>query len=56
MAQKVTLYRTDKHEQYLNVTDTNVSHGVLTFYWSASPQAKKKITTTVPFVLEEDVA
>ena len=56
MAQKVTLYRTDKNEEYLNVTDTNVSHGVLTFYWNAGAPGKKKMTTTVPFVLEEDVA
>ena len=57
MATKVILYKPDKSEQFLNVTDVEVNDGVLSFCWKATEKApNKKITTTVPFLVDEDVA
>jgi hypothetical protein len=57
MATKVILYKPDKPEQYLNVTNVEVKDGVLTFYWKANAGApNKKIVTTVRFLVDEDIA
>lgn len=48
---KITLYKPDGTEQYRNATDVGIDHGVLTFYFD-----NQKIVTTVPFLIEENVA
>jgi hypothetical protein len=47
----ITLYRQDGNTKYEKAANVNVDHGVLTFYING-----KKITTTVPFVVEENLA
>jgi len=56
MATKIVVYKPDKPEQFLNVTDVSVDTGVLTFCYKPSAQSQKKIVTTVPFFVEEDIA
>jgi hypothetical protein len=56
LAQNVTLYRQDKAERYSNITDASVEYGTLTFHWKPTPLTVVKVTTTVPFLLEEEVA
>jgi hypothetical protein len=53
---KVILYRPDKNEQFPGASDISIEHGVLSFYWKPNSMDKtgKKITTTVPFYVEED--
>jgi hypothetical protein len=48
---KIILYKQDGAAQYLNVKNFSVEHGVLTFHSN-----NKKIVTTVPFLVEEDLA
>ena len=55
MATKVILYKHEKAEEFVNVTNVSVDHGVLTFNWKASPKVNKKIVTTVPFLVDEDI-
>jgi hypothetical protein len=60
---KITLYREGKSQEYTNAHDITISPaGVLTFHWEVSeggsfkkPRAYK-FQTSVPFVVEEDVA
>jgi|CZLA01.1.fsa_nt_gi hypothetical protein len=47
----IILYKPDGAEKYLNATDVGLDHGVLTFYFD-----EKKIITTVPFLIEENLA
>jgi hypothetical protein len=56
---KVTLFKPSKPqgEEYENVHDVSTHNGVLTFYHqpNSSLPGGKKITTSVPFVLEEEI-
>ena len=60
---KITLYRDGKPHEYANAHDITISSaGVLTFHWEIQeggsfkkPRAYK-MQTSVPFVVEEDVA
>ncbi len=60
---KITLYRDGKPHEYTNAHDITISPaGVLTFHWEIQeggsfkkPRAYK-MQTSVPFVVEEDVA
>jgi hypothetical protein len=57
LAQKVILYKTgEAPQQFLNAANASIEHGVLTFYWKPTPQTNKKVSTTIPFLLEEDIA
>jgi len=60
---KITLYREGKPQEYNDAHDITISPaGVLTFHWEIkeSGSFKKprayKFQTSVPFVIEEDVA
>ena len=48
---KIILYKQDGAVQYLKAKNVSVDHGVLTFYVD-----NKKIVTTAPFLVEEDLA
>jgi hypothetical protein len=60
---KITLYRDAKPQEYTNAHDITISSaGVLTFHWEIQeggsfkkPRAYK-MQTSLPFVVEEDVA
>jgi hypothetical protein len=60
---KVTLYHEGKTQEYTNAHDITISPaGVLTFHWEITnggtfkKQRAYKFQTTVPFVVEEDIA
>lgn len=58
---KITLFNGDLKQDYFGAHDVSVTQaGVLTFYWEdkkGGPNASGyKITTSVPFVIEEDIA
>jgi hypothetical protein len=60
---KITLYRDGKPQEFTNAHDISISPaGVLTFHWeiqeggSFKKPRSYKLQTSVPFVVEEEVA
>ena len=60
---KITLYRDGKPQEYTNAHDITISSaGILTFHWeiqeggSFKKPSSYKLQTSVPFVVEEEVA
>ena len=53
----VILYRPDANESYPDATDIKIEYGVLSFCWRPSSTSfnSKKITATVPFMIEDSV-
>jgi hypothetical protein len=55
---KITIFKLSKPqgEEYTGVHDVSIKDGVLTFYSQPnSSLPAKKITTSVPFIIEEEV-
>jgi hypothetical protein len=53
----IIIYRPDGAAMFSNVTNMEIVSGVLTFYTTPDSFVKqsKKITTTVPFFIEEEI-
>jgi hypothetical protein len=55
---KITIFKPGKAEEYNSgVTNVTATGSSITFYWQpdSSTQGSKKITTSLPFLLEEDL-
>jgi hypothetical protein len=56
---KITIFKSSKPqaEEYENAHDVSIENGVLTFYYEpdTSSLGGKKITTSVPFFIEEEI-
>jgi hypothetical protein len=54
----ITLYKPNgEPSTYNDPSKVNVEYGVLTFYWTKEISGKaQKIVTTVPFLIQHDIA